>query len=79
MSIPYNGPMYLILMIIMLSPLVIGLLRGKRYLIYQNIVTLVLLYLIFGGSHWHQGVAILCYVAWQWLLVYSYFKYRSKK
>ncbi|EUJ39552.1 D-alanyl-lipoteichoic acid biosynthesis protein DltB [Brochothrix campestris] len=78
MSIPYNGPMYLILLFILLIPLMIGLLREKRYLVYQNIVTLVMLYFIFGGSNWHQGIAIIGYVIWQWLLIYGYFTYRQK-
>lgn len=78
MSIPYNGPEYLIYLFIMLIPLMIGLLRGKRYLVYQNILTLVLLYFIFGGSNWHQGIAIIGYVIWQWLLIYGYFTYRQK-
>nr|WP_315529157.1 D-alanyl-lipoteichoic acid biosynthesis protein DltB [Carnobacterium maltaromaticum] len=76
---PYDAPSYFIIIGALLLPIIIGLLRGKRYLVYQNIVTLIMLFLTFGGKSWHQGISIIIYLIWQWALVYSYFHYRQKK
>lgn len=76
---PYDAPSYFIIIGALLLPIIIGLLRGKRYLVYQNIVTLIMLFLTFGGKSWHQGISIIIYLIWQWALVYSYFNYRQKK
>lgn len=76
---PYDAPSYFIIIGALLLPIIIGLLRGKRYLVYQNIVTLIMLFLTFGGKSWHQGISIIIYLIWQWALVYSFFNYRQKK
>lgn len=76
---PYDAPSYFIIIGALLLPIIIGLLRGKRYLVYQNIVTLIMLFLTFGGKSWHQGISIIIYLIWQWALVYSYFNYRQKR
>ncbi|MGX7417500.1 D-alanyl-lipoteichoic acid biosynthesis protein DltB [Carnobacterium gallinarum] len=79
MILPYDGPSYFIIIAVLFLPIIIGLLRGKRYLIYQNLVTVLFLFLTFGGKSWHQGVSIIVYIIWQWALVYGYFHYRQKK
>ncbi len=55
-------------------PIVLSLLiRGKRLSIYQTLITLVFLFISFGGVYWQQGVALIAYVIWQTLLVWAFF------
>ena len=78
--IPYAEPYYFLLLIIGLVPIVLSLLiRGKRLPIYQTLITLLFLFISFGGVYWQQGVALIAYVVWQTLLVWAYFVYRQKK
>lgn len=79
MSLPYEAPKYFVMLTVLFLPIIIGLLNGKRFLIYQNLVTLGLLYVTFGGSNWKQGISIIVYVIWQVLLVYLYHRYRMQK
>lgn len=75
---PYEKPFYFIVLAVALLPMIILLLRGKRPLWYQNILTLFFLYMSFGGVNWKQGVALILYTLWQTCLVWLYFKYRQK-
>lgn len=78
--IPYAEPYYFLLLIIGLVPIVLSLLiRGKRLPIYQTLITLLFLFISFGGVYWQQGVALIAYVVWQTLLVWAYFVYRQKE
>ena len=45
---PYDAPSYFIIIGALLLPIIIGLLRGKRYLVYQSIVTLIMLFLTYS-------------------------------
>jgi membrane protein involved in D-alanine export len=77
--IPYAEPYYFLLLIIGLIPIVLSLLlRGKRWSIYQTILTLFFLFISFGGIYWQQGIALIAYVIWQTILVWAYFSYRQK-
>lgn len=76
---PYERPFYFILLGVALIPLIIQLLRGKRMMWYQNILTLTFLWLSFSGPNARQGIALLLYVLWQTVLVYAYFKYRQQR
>ena len=76
---PYENPYYFILLAVALLPLVIQLLRGKRMMWYQNILTALFLWISFAGPNLRQGMALLIYIAWQTLLVYWYFGHRQKK
>ncbi|WP_165003039.1 MULTISPECIES: D-alanyl-lipoteichoic acid biosynthesis protein DltB [unclassified Enterococcus] len=78
--IPYAEPFYFLLLAVAMLPLVLSLLiRGRRLSIYQTAVTLFFLYVSFGGTYWQQGLALICYVIWQTVLVWAYFVYRQKK
>lgn len=78
--IPYANPIYFIYLLIALLPMIITLLtKGKRWSWYQVLVTLLFLYMSFGGKDWKQGVALIVYVIWQTILVWFYFHYRQKK
>ncbi|MGM0124563.1 D-alanyl-lipoteichoic acid biosynthesis protein DltB [Enterococcus sp. AZ194] len=78
--IPYANPLYFIWLIIALLPMILLLLyKGKRWGWYQIALTLVFLYISFGGQYWQQGVALIGYVIFQTLLVYGYHYYRTKK
>ena len=78
--IPYANPIYFIYLIIALAPMVAALLiKGKRWPWYQTLVTLLFLFMSFGGKSWHQGVALIGYVVFQTILVWLYFHYRQKK
>ena len=76
---PYENPFYFIILSIGLIPLVIQLVRGKRMMWYQNLLTIFFLWTSFGGPSIRQGVALLSYIAWQTLLVWVYFKHRQTK
>lgn len=77
--IPYAEPYYFLLLTIGLIPIVLSLLfRGKRWPIYQTILTFFFLFISFGGIYWQQGIALIAYVIWQTLLVWVYFCYRQK-
>ena len=77
--IPYAEPYYFLLLIIGLIPIVLSLLlRGKRWLIYQTILSFFFLFISFGGIYWQQGIALIAYVIWQTILVWAYFCYRQK-
>ncbi|WP_010305661.1 D-alanyl-lipoteichoic acid biosynthesis protein DltB [Kurthia senegalensis] len=77
--IPYANPIYFAYVLIALIPLIAYMLwKEKRLPWYQSIVTLVFLYISFGGSSWKQGVALILYVVWQTVLVALYQKYRQK-
>lgn len=78
--IPYADPTYFVLLAIALAPMVITLLwKGKRWGWYQSLITLIFLYISFGGRDWHQGAALIGYVAWQSFLVWGYARYRKEK
>lgn len=76
--LPYNSPSYFFIIALLFMPLIFGLLRSKRFIIYQNCITLIFLYLTFGGANWQQGLSIIMFVFWQWILIYSYFFYRQE-
>lgn len=78
--IPYAQPLYFLLLLVALAPIVFSLLvRNKRLPIYQAIVTVFFLFISFGGADWKQGVALIGYVIWQVILVWLYFSYRQRK
>lgn len=78
--VPYASPKYFILLAIALAPLIISLLtRGKRINWYQVLITLVFLYISFGGVDYKQGLALIGYVVYQSLLVWGYHRYRQQK
>lgn len=76
---PYATPTYFVWLFLALVPLIIGLLKGKRFMLYEVVLNFVILVLTFGGSKWHEGVALICYVIFETLLIWGYHTYRQKK
>ena len=76
---PYENPFYFVILSVALLPMIIQLLRGKRPLWYQNVLTVFFLWMSFGGPSLRQGAALILYVAWQTLIVWLYFKHRQVK
>ncbi|QER67254.1 D-alanyl-lipoteichoic acid biosynthesis protein DltB [Paucilactobacillus nenjiangensis] len=76
---PYESPEYFVLILGLLLPIIIGLFYGKRLVNYETLFSLVFLVLTFGGDKWQQGVALIGYVLFELLVIFSYSKYRSKQ
>lgn len=76
---PYANPQYFILLIIALLPIMIGLYFGHRFKIYEAVFSLAFLFLIFDGDHWQQGMNLLCYLLFEFVLTFGYLRYRTKK
>ncbi|MGX6992536.1 D-alanyl-lipoteichoic acid biosynthesis protein DltB [Vagococcus penaei] len=75
---PYEKPYYFILIAILVLPSIIYSLQGKRLLWYQNLITVVFLWMGFAGPNLRQGIALIVYVIWQCVLTKLYFEYRQK-
>ncbi|GMA70142.1 D-alanyl-lipoteichoic acid biosynthesis protein DltB [Leuconostoc litchii] len=75
---PYADPQYFIILLLALIPLAVGLYFGKRFAWYEVVVSLVFIFLMFDGEKYHEGIALIIYMIWQWLLVWSYTLYRKR-
>lgn len=75
---PYANPNYFLILGAALIPLVIGLLNGKRWHVYETLVSLLFLILIFDGDKVHQGIALIGYVLFEGALIWGYTVYRQK-
>ena len=75
---PYQDPGYFILLAIGLLPIMIGLLYGHRFHTYETIISTAFLLITFGGIKWHQGIALICYIIFEMLLIWWYFHYRQQ-
>lgn len=75
---PYADPKYFIVLILALVPLAIGMYFGKRFVWYESVVSLIFIFLMFNGHKYHEGIALIIYMIWQWLLVWAYTLYRKK-
>lgn len=76
---PYQNPTYFALLAVALLPLVIGLLCGRRFRIYETVISFAFLWLTFGGVKIHEGLALLGYVLFETLLVCLYNVYRQRR
>lgn len=74
---PYESPLYFLFLMIALIPIIIALLNGKKILWYQNIITLVFLFITFGGPSLKPAFALFVFTLWQLILAISYLKYRK--
>ncbi|MCI1884038.1 MAG: D-alanyl-lipoteichoic acid biosynthesis protein DltB [Lactobacillus sp.] len=72
---PYANPRYFVILLIALLPLMIGLYYGHRFKWYEALVSLIFLVLIFDGSKWQQGVNLILYIVYQFLVTFGYQKY----
>lgn len=75
---PYADPQYFIILLIALIPLMVSLYHGHRLRYYETAVSLLFIILMFTGAKWQQGIAIICYVIWQLIMVFGYAFYRKK-
>lgn len=75
---PYGNPQYFVYLIIALLPLIIGIYNGYRCRWYQSLISLIFIFLMFDGPKWHQGLMLIFYVIWQWIIVGLYMVYRKK-
>ncbi|WP_367297896.1 hypothetical protein [Loigolactobacillus coryniformis] len=75
---PYGNPQYFVWLLISFLPLMIGLYHGRRFRIYETLVSLLFISLMFTGAKYQQGLAIIGYVLWQLILVTGYARYRQK-
>jgi membrane protein involved in D-alanine export len=74
---PYGSFLYFIIIAILLAPTVILGLRGKRFHIYNIVISVVGLALIFG-SFWNETLTLIFFTIWQVCLIKGYFVYRRK-
>ena len=75
---PYENPTYFFMLAIALVPIVIGMLRGRRFHWYELLVSFFFLLLTFGGPKWQQGIALIGYLIFQVILVSLYNRYRKQ-
>lgn len=76
---PYQDPTYFVFLLIGLFPIAVGLMYGRRFRIYETLISFLFLLLTFGGVKWEQGVALSGYILFEMLLIYGYLAYRKKK
>ena len=72
-------PFYFIYLGIALLPIFIGLFFKKRFAIYECLVSITFIVLALTGTHASQILALLFYIVWQIIWVYSYKRYRSQR
>ena len=75
----YGNPFYFIYLGLALLPIFVGLFFKKRFAIYECLVSLAFIVLALTGTHASQLLALLFYIVWQIIWVYSYKRYRSQK
>ncbi|KAA8455579.1 D-alanyl-lipoteichoic acid biosynthesis protein DltB [Weissella paramesenteroides] len=75
---PYGDPQYFVYLIILLVPIVIAILFGKRLKWYESLISLIFIVLMFAGDRWQQFIALCGYMIWQLIVVFSYASYRKK-
>ena len=76
---PYGTPVYFIYLIGALLPIFVGLFFKKRFPVYEALVSLAFIVLMLTGTDLKQIYAVLFYLFWQILWVYSYKIYRSQR
>ena len=59
---PYQDPTYFVFLLIGLLPIAVGLMYGRRFRIYETLISFLFLLLTFGGVKWEQGVALSGYI-----------------
>jgi len=74
---PYGDPQYFGYLLLALLPVVIAMFLGRRIQIYESIVSIGFIVLMFGGHSWHQLIALIGYLIWQTVIVFGYQEYRK--
>ncbi len=75
---PYGDPMYFGYLLLALLPIVVGLYFGRRFALYETVVSFIFILLMFTGPHWPQFYALVAYIIWETLLVLAYHHYRQQ-
>lgn len=75
---PYGNPSYFFYLLPAILPITIGLFFKRRFPIYEWLVSLLFIILMFTGSKYHQLFALAFYTIWQISWVYSYKWYRRR-
>lgn len=75
---PYSNPTYFVYLIVALIPLMIGLYYGHRFKTYEALVSLVFIFMIYDAEKWQQGIMLIAYIVYQFLITFLYQFYRKK-
>lgn len=75
---PYSNPQYFFLLLIPMIPLMIGLYYGHRFQWYEAIYSIFFLVLTFGGGLWKEGVQLIGYIIYQFIVTFAYQQYRQR-
>ncbi|WML52805.1 D-alanyl-lipoteichoic acid biosynthesis protein DltB [Neobacillus sp. PS3-12] len=74
---PYGSFSFFIIIAILLAPTVILGLKEKRFYVYNIVISVIVLALIFG-SFWNEAITLILFTIWQVLLIKGYWVYRRK-
>lgn len=73
----YANPTCFFYLLLTLIPIVIGIFKRRRFPVYETVVSLIFIGMMFGGNHFHQLIAFLLYLIWQTICVFAYKNYRK--
>lgn len=76
---PYQNPTYFFILGLFLFPIMVGLLYGKRFKLYEALISFGFLWLTFGATKWHEGLALIGYVVYELCLIYGYRALKLRK
>lgn len=76
---PYQNPTYFLLLGLGLLPIMVGLLNGKRFRVYETVISFLFLLLTFGGPKWQEGLALIGYIVFELCILYAYLYHRRQK
>ena len=74
---PYGSFSFFIIIAILLAPTVIFGLKEKKFYVYNIVISVIVLALIFG-SFWNETITLILFTIWQVLLIKGYWVYRRK-
>lgn len=75
---PYGEPKYFAFLLIFMIPIVVAMLFGRRLKIYQSLISLGFIIVMYTGANTAQLFALIGYVIWQTIIVFSYHRYRKQ-
>ncbi|MGO2199253.1 MAG: D-alanyl-lipoteichoic acid biosynthesis protein DltB [Pseudolactococcus laudensis] len=75
---PYGTPKYFGILILALLPIIIAMFFRRRLPIYESLISVAFITLMFGGPKYQQFFALLFYLVWQAIVVFAYQTYRQK-
>ena len=76
---PYGDPQYFVYIILAVLPIFVGLFFKKRFPIYEALVSFAFIIFMLTGPKLTQIYALLFYVIWQMIWVWSYKIYRKAR